>query len=88
MPEITNRLCRRAHSVVISGHVTRHVVDFSNYADFSVLAGEYVFNYIVSDGRTRASCHHEIYIITGTKVLYVIVNIMEDGLQLLKSSFN
>ena len=35
MPEITNRLCRRAHSVVISGHVTRHMVDFSNYTDFS-----------------------------------------------------
>ena len=36
-PEITNHLCRRAHSVVISGHVTRHVVDFSNYTDFRIL---------------------------------------------------
>ena len=34
-PEITNHLCRRAPSVVISGHVTRHVVDFLNYTDFS-----------------------------------------------------
>ena len=35
-PEITNSLYRCAHSVVISGHVTRHVVDFSNYTDFRV----------------------------------------------------
>ena len=35
-PEITNRLCHRAHSVVISGHVTRHMVDFLNYTDFKV----------------------------------------------------
>ena len=33
LPHLT--VCRRAQSVVISGHVTRHVVDFSNYTDFS-----------------------------------------------------
>ena len=32
----------RAPNVVISGHVTRHVVDFLNYTDFRVSASAFV----------------------------------------------
>ena len=46
-PETTNCLCRRDRSVVISGHVTRHVVDFSNYTNFKITC--HVSHYEVQD---------------------------------------
>ena len=59
-PERTNRLCRRARSVVISGHVTRHVVDFSNYTDFSTSTrpGEgAIYRYLSRQGKIAGDIH-------------------------------